>query len=71
MRALVTDYQAVLDLFDRAFQVYKRIDLVDVTAGSLTLSEDWFDPNLSIQVVRAGKFLGNVHMLPVWESHVS
>lgn len=51
-RADVTDDQAVLDLFDRAFQLYKRIDHVVVTAGSLTPAENWFDPNLSIQAVR-------------------
>ena len=48
----VTDYQAVLGLFDTAFRIYKQIDHVVVTAGSMSTTENWFDPNLSLKAVR-------------------
>ncbi|KAF9890128.1 hypothetical protein FE257_006289 [Aspergillus nanangensis] len=48
----VTDYQAVVDLFDRAFKTYKRIDHVVVTAGNMEAGENLFDQNLSLQTVR-------------------
>ncbi|GES59640.1 putative 3-hydroxyacyl-CoA dehydrogenase [Aspergillus terreus] len=48
----VTDYQAVVDLFDRAFKVYKKIDHVVVTAGNMEAGENFFDQSLSLQTVR-------------------
>ncbi|KAA8649531.1 hypothetical protein EYZ11_004868 [Aspergillus tanneri] len=48
----VTDYQSVVTLFDRTFQIYKRIDHVVVTAGSMETGENWFDQKLSLQSVR-------------------
>ncbi|KAE8393442.1 hypothetical protein BDV23DRAFT_149176 [Aspergillus alliaceus] len=48
----VTNYQTVISLFDRAFQTYKRIDHVVVTAGSMDAGNNWFDQKLSLQSVR-------------------
>ncbi|RDW58969.1 uncharacterized protein DSM5745_11175 [Aspergillus mulundensis] len=48
----VTDYQSVLDLFDRTFKKYNRIDHVVVTAGSTETKETWFDHSLNLTQVR-------------------
>lgn len=48
----VTDYQQVVNLFDRAFKTYRKIDHVVVTAGSMETGENWFDQKLSLVTVR-------------------
>ncbi|KAL4954688.1 hypothetical protein BDW69DRAFT_136671 [Aspergillus filifer] len=48
----VTDYQAVLDLFDQTFKKYNRIDHVVVTAGNTETDETWFDHTLNLTQVR-------------------
>ncbi|KAI9042453.1 putative 3-hydroxyacyl-CoA dehydrogenase [Aspergillus affinis] len=48
----VTNYQEVVDLFDRAFKKYRKIDHVVVTAGSMDTGENWFDQKLSLVSVR-------------------
>ncbi|RAK98453.1 putative 3-hydroxyacyl-CoA dehydrogenase [Aspergillus ibericus CBS 121593] len=48
----ITDYHAVLNLFDFAFKTYNRIDHVVVTAGSMEPKENWFDCTLSLQDIR-------------------
>lgn len=47
----VTDYQAVLALFDLAFKTYKRIDHVVSAAGIVEIG-NWFDFGLTLETVR-------------------
>ncbi|KAE8312872.1 hypothetical protein BDV41DRAFT_538282 [Aspergillus transmontanensis] len=48
----ITDYQAVVSLFDRVFKTYKRIDHVVVTAGSMEAGNNWFDQKLNLESVQ-------------------
>ncbi|KAL4778976.1 hypothetical protein BJX76DRAFT_362227 [Aspergillus varians] len=48
----VTNYQAVLDLFDQTFKKYNRIDHVVVTAGSTQTEDSWFGHSLNLNELR-------------------
>ncbi|KAF7595217.1 hypothetical protein BBP40_006962 [Aspergillus hancockii] len=61
----ITDYQAVVSLFDRAFQTYKRIDHVVVTAGSMEAGNNWFDQKLSLQSDIDVNLIGSLYVTRV------